>query len=166
MTDNAGGGVDQPPGPGYWKASDGNWYPPQSSAPQAPPPPPPGYGSVFGMPPPPGASVAQTNGMATAALVLGIVGICLFWAVGLGALLGLLAVIFGGIGMSKAKSIPGEPLKGRAQAGLITGIIAIVAGVAFFVAVVAAVDDEFDQINSDPSDGRCDPDRYLQDPDC
>lgn len=27
--------TDQPPAPGYWKASDGNWYPPQG---QAPPP--------------------------------------------------------------------------------------------------------------------------------
>ncbi len=30
--------ADEPPGPGYWKASDGNWYPPESSpAPTAPP---------------------------------------------------------------------------------------------------------------------------------
>jgi hypothetical protein len=35
---------DVPPGPGWWKASDGNWYPPQSApgavtAPPVPPPP-------------------------------------------------------------------------------------------------------------------------------
>jgi uncharacterized RDD family membrane protein YckC len=30
--------ADEPPGPGYWKASDGNWYPPESSpAPTTPP---------------------------------------------------------------------------------------------------------------------------------
>lgn len=36
--------ADIPPGEGYWKASDGNWYPPeQAPAPPAPPPPgPPG----------------------------------------------------------------------------------------------------------------------------
>ena len=33
---------DQPPGPGYWKASDGNWYPPQQP-PQSQPPP---YGQM------------------------------------------------------------------------------------------------------------------------
>ncbi len=32
-------GGDQPPGPGYWKASDGNWYPPQQPQPQGQPPP-------------------------------------------------------------------------------------------------------------------------------
>ena len=37
---SAPSGGDQPPGPGYWKASDGNWYPPQPPpgvAPSAPP---------------------------------------------------------------------------------------------------------------------------------
>lgn len=29
---------DIPPGPGYWKASDGNWYPPQQQAPYGAPP--------------------------------------------------------------------------------------------------------------------------------
>jgi hypothetical protein len=35
---------DASQGPGWWQASDGKWYPPQS-APQPPPPPPPGAGS-------------------------------------------------------------------------------------------------------------------------
>lgn len=169
MADDLPAGADLPPGPGYWKASDGNWYPP-ASHPAAPPPPPPMYGAIYGTPQAPGGGV-QANGMATAALVLGIVGICLFWLLGLGAFLGLLAVIFGAIGLSKAKSLPGEPLKGRAQAGLVTGIVAIVAGIAFFVIVVAAVDGNLNDINysdvdSDPSDGVCNPDRYMQDPDC
>lgn len=30
---------DVPPGPGWWKASDGNWYPPQAQSGQPPPPP-------------------------------------------------------------------------------------------------------------------------------
>ncbi len=33
--------TDDPPGPGYWKASDGNWYPPDSVPGQAAPTPPP-----------------------------------------------------------------------------------------------------------------------------
>ena len=32
---------DVPPAPGYWKASDGNWYPPQPPTATPPPPPPP-----------------------------------------------------------------------------------------------------------------------------
>lgn len=42
---------DQPPGPGYWKASDGNWYPPEAQPGPAPgtitqPTNPAGYGPV------------------------------------------------------------------------------------------------------------------------
>lgn len=161
MTDEAVPTSDTPPGPGYWKASDGNWYPPES-LPASPVPPPPNYSAVYGSPV---AGMAPSNGMATAAMVLGIVGICLFWLAGIGALLGILAVIFGAIGLSKANATPGQPLKGRAKAGLITGVVAIVAGVAFFALVVSAVDD-LEDINTDPSDGFCNTDRFLQDPDC
>lgn len=55
--------TNQPQGPGWWQASDGNWYPPQQQSGYAPPPPqapmgPPGYraaGQTTGTPmaPPP-----------------------------------------------------------------------------------------------------------------
>ena len=48
--------------------------------------------------------VRRGNGMAVAALVLGILAVVLFWTVVGGALLGLLAVVFGVIG---ARSIEG-----------------------------------------------------------
>ncbi|MEZ5171913.1 MAG: hypothetical protein R3A49_14405, partial [Acidimicrobiia bacterium] len=57
----AGGRPQPPPGAmGWWQASDTLWYPPESrpSAPQPVPPP-------------------RKNGLATAALVVGIVGIVL-----------------------------------------------------------------------------------------
>jgi hypothetical protein len=108
--------ADTPPQPGWWRASDGRWYPPQSH-PAAAPPPPGGYGVV-----PP------SNGMATAALVLGIVSICLFWAFGFGVVLGVLAVIFGIVGKRKASTLPGQPAAGRAVAGLVTGIVVWLAG--------------------------------------
>jgi hypothetical protein len=50
------GPEDQPPGPGYWKASDGNWYPPESRPlypPQAAQPqraPQAGYPPAYGAP--------------------------------------------------------------------------------------------------------------------
>lgn len=54
MTSNA------PQGPGWWQASDGNWYPPQKQPGYAPPPPP-GYAAPAG----------QTVGNATAASTVG-----------------------------------------------------------------------------------------------
>lgn len=167
---------DTPPAPGWWKASDGNWYPPQQAPAQQPQvPPPPGgyqqqgyqtYGQGYGAPGYQPYGVQPSNGMATAALVLGIASIVLFWSFGFGVLLGILAVIFGVLGGNRAKELPGEPQAGRAKAGLITGIIGIVGGVAFFIVIFAAVGDAIDDIDSDPSDGFCNPDRFLQDPDC
>lgn len=80
------------------------------------PPPPPGYQQP----------VAPKNGMGTAGLVLGIIGAlgalfipCIGWV------LGILAVIFGGIGTSRVNK--GEANnKGAAMTGLILGIVAIV----------------------------------------
>jgi hypothetical protein len=145
------GRQDVQPAPGYWKASDGNWYP-------APPedrlPPPP---TDYVTPPTP-----MTNGMATAALVLGIIGVCLFWAVGAGVVCGILAVVFGAFGMSKAIHLPGRYLRGRALAGLILGGIAIVLGSLVFVVIVLVGG----TVDTDESDGRCDDSRYFQDPDC
>ena len=147
MTDDPMGttDVEQAPAPGFWLGADGRWYPPQA----------------VGVAPP-------TNGMATASMVLGIIGLCLFWALGLGGLLGLLAVIFGGVGMSRSSTLPGQYLRGRAKAGLAMGIIAMVASGIFFVATIAAVDDAVEdlEIDSDPPNGVCDMDRFMQDPDC
>lgn len=111
--------------------------------------------------------------MATAALVLGIVGICLFWTFGFGMLLGILAVVFGLIGLSNARKVPGRPSAGRAIAGIATGAVALVVGFGFLAIFVWAANDISDDfegidggINSDPSDGICNANRYLQDPDC
>jgi hypothetical protein len=61
-----------------------------------------------------GPSAHSSNGQATAALVLGIVGMLV-------PLLGVLAIIFGAIGMSRANQ--GAPGKGLAIAGLVLGIL-------------------------------------------
>ena len=81
----------------------------------APPPPPP--------PPPPIVYqvVQPTNGLATASLVLGILGIALFWF--LGFIMSILAIVFGGVGLSRAKA--GAPGKGVAIAGLTLGIVGL-----------------------------------------
>ncbi|GAB3645065.1 DUF4190 domain-containing protein [Glycomyces tarimensis] len=83
-----------------------------------PPPPPPGHGQQPAQPP--------KNGMGTSGLVLGIIGVvgglfipCIGW------ILGILAVIFGALGFSRANK--GEATnKNAALWGLILGIVAIV----------------------------------------
>ncbi|MEQ2527880.1 DUF4190 domain-containing protein [Bacillaceae bacterium CLA-AA-H227] len=70
--------------------------------------------------------VQQGNGLAVTALVLGIVGLVLGWVPVLPYPLGILAIIFGFIGMRK-------PIKkGLAITGLITGIITILGKILFW----------------------------------
>ncbi|MGI9579056.1 MAG: DUF4190 domain-containing protein [Microthrixaceae bacterium] len=128
-----------------------------------------------------GAQPAGTpsNTMAIISLVLGIVGLLTFWACGGGALLGIGAVVLGIIGMNKSKEMGGNG-RGLAIGGIATGALAIIAGIAIFLAWVVFADSVNDQIqedldeweqqldefNSDTPDGVCNEDRFLQDPDC
>jgi hypothetical protein len=68
------------------------------------------------------------NGLAIAALVCGVVGIFLF-----NIILGPLAIIFGGVGLSRANR--GAPYRGMSIAGIALGIVDLV----LFVALLAAV---------------------------
>ena len=93
------------------------------------------------------------NGMATAALVLGVVALCLFWLLPVGLVLGVMAITFGVLGMRKADQLPGRFLHGRAKAGSITGVVATVASIAFFVTLIPVaveVDGELERA-PDPS---------------
>jgi hypothetical protein len=103
------------------------------------------------MPPPgPGAAVA-TNGFATASLVLGIIGLVMFWAVWVPFVLGILAIVFGAIGRSRAKQ--GAPNGGLATAGLVLGIVSLVIAVLFFVLFFAALSDGTIQLDTGPTLG-------------
>jgi len=82
-----------------------------------------GGGDYGGYGPPPNRS----NGIAVAALVCGIVGLLCFQFI-----LGPLAIVFGGIGLSKANQ--GAENYGLAVAGLVLGIIATVIAVGVIVA--------------------------------
>jgi len=68
----------------------------------------------------------QGNGAGTAGGVLGIVGFVLSWipiiGIVIGWLLGLLAIIFSGIGMSRKAPAP----KGMAVTGLVLGILTLI----------------------------------------
>jgi hypothetical protein len=106
------------------------------------------------LPPPPGQqpyvqAPERSNGLATAALVLGIIGVFLFWTVWAGLLLGTLAIIFGAIGRSNAKH--GAPNQGSATAGLVLGIVSVLASISFLVFIISVageVGDLFDEIQS------------------
>lgn len=113
-----------PPGtePGY-----GQGYPPgygQGYPPGYPQSYPPGYGQGYGQPP-----MRRGAGMATAALVLGILALILCWTIVGGIVLGLLAVILGIIAVGRARR--GEaPGRGRAIAGIVTGALGLLISIA------------------------------------
>ena len=75
--------------------------------------------------PPPPALQSPSNGMGVTGLVTGIVGACLAWVPILGFILGVLGIVFGGIGLYYA-SEGRATNKGTAIAGLVLGIFAVV----------------------------------------
>jgi hypothetical protein len=84
-------------------------------------------GSEYPAAPPPSYGYPQPqqqpgNGFAIASLVCGIIGLIIF-----GIILGPLAVIFGGVGLSRANR--GASGKGLAIAGLVMGTIATIAAI-------------------------------------
>ena len=118
MTDTPSDRPSYPPPPGQDPA--GGYTPPPGQAPAG------GY-------PPPGYPAARPrrNGMGTAALVLGVVAITLVLLLlfaPLGAFLGLLAVLFGILGLMRANRGEADN-RGQAVAGLVTGGIALLVGI-------------------------------------
>lgn len=73
-------------------------------------------------------STGRSNGLAIAGMVCGLVGLLVFAVV-----LGPLAIIFGGIGLSRAKS--GAPHRNMAIAAIVLGIVDLALFVAFLLAV-------------------------------
>src|ERR687898_616972 len=101
-------------------------------------PPQPGQGPP-GDYPPPGQAAARPrrNGMGTTALVLGVVALTLVVLLlfsPLGAFLGLLAVLFGILGLMRANRGEADN-RGQAVAGLVTGGIALLVGVFLTISI-------------------------------
>lgn len=126
----AGSGPTQGPAPGWWQASDGNWYPPEQQPGVAPG----GYGAPAGY----GygyATVAPqtTNGMAIASLVLSLLSFAC-------AITWILGIVFGHIALGQINRT-GEGGRGLAIAGLVIGYLWLIGIVAFIAVVVLAADD-------------------------
>ena len=110
--------------------SDRPPYPPQG--------PPPGQGpaggyQAGGYP----AASGRRNGMGTAALVLGVVALVLVLLLlfsPLGAFLGLLAVLFGILGLIRVNRGEADN-RGQAVSGLVTGGLALLFGILFTISV-------------------------------
>lgn len=79
-----------------------------------------------------GSAVVQQNGFGITSLVTGIVGLPFMFACGSGIILSVIAIVFGALGMKKAKE--GQASRGMAVAGLVLGIV----GVAWFFIVIFA----------------------------
>jgi hypothetical protein len=125
---------DTAPGPGWWQASDGRWYPPHQHPGYVPPPPPPSapprtpspYAWAPWLAP---AALPVTSALAIASLVLSIL-----WLGGLGS---LLAVIFGIVARSQIGTSQGRKRgAGLATVGLTIGLIGL-AGAAGLYASLA-----------------------------
>lgn len=150
---------EQSQGPGWWQASDGRWYPPESAPGGAPtaeptgvwgssaatPPswgaPPAGYGYAYGpggpaWGPPPLPSI---NGLAIASLVLGILGIIpCFWNM----FLSIIALVLGITAVRKVNAGTASPDgKGMAIAGIVLGGLGTALFLLLLVVVVASSGD-------------------------
>lgn len=88
----------------------------------------------------------RKSGITTAGMVLGIIGISLSFIPivnNAAFVLGILAVIFGGISLVKRRA------KGKAIAGLILGILAIVITIIMQMAALNAIDEAVNEINNE-----------------
>jgi hypothetical protein len=92
--------------------------------------------------------------------VLGIIAAVFFWTILLGILLGILAIVFGAIGLTRVKT--GAPSKGMATAGIVLGIVSAVASITFVIVLIGSAahdaDGRFDHITfcfDHPDDPSC-----------
>ena len=93
-----------------------------------PPPPSPSYN------PPPGGDVYRpvgNNGKAMAAMICGIVGLVVF-----GFILGIVAIVLGSMAKNEIRRT-GQGGSGMATAGIVLGVLDIVAGIIIFAAIVS-----------------------------
>lgn len=126
------------PGPSYQNAAYA-----QSGYPQPSPAQPayPTYAPAYAAPAAPigyGSYPAPRNGLGTAALVLGIIGVVLCWVPFTGWALNILAIIFGAVGRKRAADGLATN-KSSAVAGLVLGVVGLGVWIVIIVMFVSAV---------------------------
>ena len=107
------------------------------------PPPTPGGPPPLPLPPAsplPRPSQPQTDGLAVASLVLGIVGLVLTITIWIGPVCDVLAIVFGA--MARRRLPEGAPSRGMATAGFILGIVGLALTVALVLLLIVALRDE------------------------
>jgi hypothetical protein len=104
---------------------------PAGDMPAAPPP----------MPSAPAATATEgSNGFAVASLVCGILAVVLFFTLWIPFVLGICAIVFGAIGISRANRMGGRQ-KGLAIAGIVCGVVGILIDIAFVALLFTVLDD-------------------------
>lgn len=99
------------------------------------------------------SDATKKNGMATAALVLGIVSIALFFIPYLAIPCGIVAIILGVVAKNKIKADPDlAHTSGAATGGLITGVIGVILGVVIIVLAIMAVNAMANSLGSEWQD--------------
>jgi hypothetical protein len=104
---------------------------------------PPDYGFTSSAPETAAPQESGGNGLAVAGLVLGIISLPAVVLSLLDVPIAILGIIFGAVGLSKAKKLGGKN-KGMAMAGLICGIIGLIASVALFFWAMAEMKKELE----------------------
>jgi hypothetical protein len=85
-----------------------------------------------------GAYPRPRNGLGTAALVLGIIGVVLCWVPFTGWALNILAIVFGAVGRKRA--VEGQATnKSSAVAGLVLGVVGLAVWIVIIIVALAAV---------------------------
>lgn len=81
----------------------------------------------------------KKNGMAVAAMVLGIISLALFWTGTIGAICGVLAIIFAIVAKNKIKADADlAHTGGKAKGGLIMGIIGMILSIVWIIMIMMA----------------------------
>jgi hypothetical protein len=94
-----------------------------------------------------GGGSQRTDGVAIAALVVGILAILMSWIPVLGAIVGVTALVLGLVGRSRINK-SGAGGKGMAVTGIATGAVAIVINLAILAFLVVAGEDFFEEFGS------------------
>ena len=101
--------ANESPGEGWWQASDGRWYPPESRRSELPPPPPEPTDGPRAVPPP----ATTGNGFSTAGIVCG----CIAFLV---PLVGIVGLVLGFVARSKGEQ--------KARTALTVSTVGLVGG--------------------------------------